>query len=109
MIYKYILSDITMGISGRPKDEEIASGLRVELMGMKDGEKSQIIYTCADHMNNLTGLPLAIGALVLGKGEIQTKGVLAPEGCIDPDEFLSELGKRGIRIFEGEEMERQIN
>ena len=107
-LYKDILSNITKG-AGRPKEEEIASGTRVEVMGMKDGEKSQIIYTNADHMNNLTGLPLAIGALMLGKGEIQTKGVLAPEGCIDPDEFLFELGKRGVRIFEGEEMEKQIN
>jgi saccharopine dehydrogenase-like NADP-dependent oxidoreductase len=60
-------------------------------------------------MNNITGLPLAIGALMMGQGKIKAKGVQAPEGCVDPGLFLSELGKRGVKVYEGDRFEKVIN
>ncbi|MEW5735395.1 MAG: saccharopine dehydrogenase NADP-binding domain-containing protein [Thermodesulfobacteriota bacterium] len=35
-----------------------------------------------------TGIPAAGGALLLARGKIGTKGVLPPEGCINPLDFL---------------------
>ena len=49
-----------------------------------------------------TGLPASIAALMMDAGEVTAKGVVAPEGCIDPDKFLSELMKRGARIHQTE-------
>jgi hypothetical protein len=38
---------------------------------------------------------------MLGQGRIEQKGVLLPEVCIDPKEFIAELVKRpGIKIIE---------
>ena len=56
------------------------------------------MYQAADHMDNLTGVPLAIGALMMGKGEITRKGVFAPEAAVDPDRFIDELAQRNIKV-----------
>ena len=39
---------------------------------------------------------------MMDAGKVTVKGVVAPEGCIDPDMFLSELLKRGARIHQTE-------
>jgi saccharopine dehydrogenase-like NADP-dependent oxidoreductase len=51
-------------------------------------------------MAALTGVPLAIGAKMLAGGEIEARGVVAPEACVPPDRFLDELGSRGIPVYE---------
>jgi hypothetical protein len=51
-------------------------------------------------MPDLTGLPLAVGALMLARGEIDVPGVVAPEACIEPEAFLAELERRGIQIHD---------
>lgn len=79
------------------------SGLRVDVKGIKDGNKVHFVYRAVDRMNRLTGIPAAIGAVILGKGEIEAKGVVAPEVCINPDDFIAELNKRGIKIESKEE------
>jgi saccharopine dehydrogenase (NAD+, L-lysine-forming) len=35
-----------------------------------------------------TGIPAAIGVILLQQGKITTHGVLPPEACIDPADFL---------------------
>ena len=40
-----------------------------------------------------TGLPASIAALMMDAGEVTVKGVVAPEGCIDPEKFLAALIK----------------
>ncbi|MGB6894804.1 MAG: saccharopine dehydrogenase C-terminal domain-containing protein, partial [Dehalococcoidia bacterium] len=50
-------------------------------------------------MAQATGVPLAIGALLLGGGSIYDKGVLPPEACVDPDEFFRELGSSLGQFF----------
>jgi lysine 6-dehydrogenase len=92
---------------GKPK--EPMSGLRVDIVGVKDGQQTRLVYGTANHMNNLTGAPLAIATLMLGRGEIKQPGVLAPEACIDPDAFLRELKARLISVFEGPELTNVIN
>ena len=88
-----------------PKDRDngpAASGLKVIVKGERQGK--QVTYT-ADIVGRMapgTGLPASIAALMMDAGEVTVKGVVAPEGCIDPDKFLSELLKRGARIHQTE-------
>jgi lysine 6-dehydrogenase len=79
------------------------SGLRVEVRGRKEGRPARALFRAADHMENLTGIPLAIGAWMLARGEVGAPpGVLAPEapGAIDTGRFLAELGARGLHVEE---------
>ncbi len=52
-----------------------------------------------------TGIPLSVGSQVHARGRTTGKGVLAPEACIPPEEFIDELKKRGIifdfKVIEG--------
>ncbi len=88
-----------------PKDRDNgpqASGLKVIVKGERQGK--QVTYT-ADIVGRMapgTGLPASIAALMMDAGEVTVKGVVAPEGCIDPDRFLAELLKRGARIHQTE-------
>lgn len=84
-----------IGPSGTPM-----SGIRVDVKGKKDGRPQHLVYQAVDHMNNLTGVPLAIGALMLGQGQVERTGVFAPEaeGAIDPDAFIAALAERGISV-----------
>lgn len=79
-----------------------ASGLKVIVKGERQGK--QVTYT-ADIVGRMapgTGLPASIAALMMDAGEVTVKGVVAPEGCIDPPKFLSELLKRGAKIHQTE-------
>ena len=44
----------------------------------------------------------SIAALMLDAGEVKVKGVVAPEGCIDPGKFIAALIKRGAKIHQTE-------
>ncbi len=44
----------------------------------------------------------SIAALMLGSGDIKVKGVVAPEGCIDPKKYFTALLKRGAKIHQTE-------
>jgi saccharopine dehydrogenase (NAD+, L-lysine-forming) len=50
-----------------------------------------------------TGLPASIAALMMDAGDVTEKGVVAPEGCIDPAKFLAAFLKRGARIPQTDE------
>jgi hypothetical protein len=80
--------------------EEPCSAVRVDVGGWRAGAYQQISYGAAAHMPELTGLPLAIGALMLARGEIHRPGVVAPEACVDADRFLAELQRRGVATVE---------
>ncbi len=45
-----------------------------------------------------TGVPPAIGATMLARGDIEARGVVPPEVAVDPIPFFRELGKRGIEV-----------
>jgi saccharopine dehydrogenase (NAD+, L-lysine-forming) len=79
-----------------------ASGLKVIVRGERGGKK--ITYT-ADMVGRMapgTGLPASIAALMMDAGDVTEKGVVAPEGCIDPGKFLAAFLKRGARIHQTE-------
>jgi saccharopine dehydrogenase (NAD+, L-lysine-forming) len=79
-----------------------SSGLKVIVKGERKGK--QVTYTAdmAGRMAPGTGLPASIAALMLNAGDVTAKGVVAPEGCIDPDKFLAELIQRGAKIHQTE-------
>jgi lysine 6-dehydrogenase len=83
---------------GRPP--EPCSAVRVDVRGRLAGEERTISYGVADHMDRLTGIPLAIGARMLACGQIDAPGVAAPEAVVEPDSFLAELQERGIVALE---------
>jgi len=79
-----------------------SSGLKVIVKGERDG--NQVTYT-ADMVGRMapgTGLPASIAALMMAAGDVTAKGVVAPEGCIDPAKFLTAFLQRGARIHQTE-------
>lgn len=80
--------------------------------GIKDGNKIRVEYHMWDEadaetgmssMSRVTGFPAAIGAVLLGNGDIVEKGIVPPEEGIKGelyDRMIAELGKRGIIIKE---------
>ncbi len=80
------------------------SAVRVDVY--KDGEKSSLAV--ADRMGRLTGLPIAIACELFLKGKILEKGCFAPEGIIDPTDFLRILNLKGIKIFEFNEEWKEL-
>ncbi len=76
------------------------SGAKVEITGKRNGKKVRVTYATVDRMKNLTGIPLSIGACMLGRGEIKRCGVFGPEaeGAVNPDAFLRELARRDIKV-----------
>lgn len=82
-----------------------SSGLKVIVKGRRDGKK--ITYT-ADMVGRMapgTGLPASIAALMMDAGDVTVKGVVAPEGCIDPDTFLGAFLQRGARIHQTQKID----
>ena len=45
-------------------------------------------------------IPLSIGAQMIGRGDVQVRGVVPPETAIQPGIFFAELAKRGIEIHQ---------
>ena len=54
----------------------------------------------AAHMAELTGIPMATGALMLARGDVHMPGVIAPEACIEPESFLTEMERRGVAVHD---------
>jgi lysine 6-dehydrogenase len=105
---KDILGDIFNAILpyleniGRPP--ETGSACRADVTGLKDGRWTHIVYGAVAHMDLITGLPASVAIQMIGEGKITGRGVLTPEACLPPDEFLQRLEKGGIRLYEGDEM-----
>jgi saccharopine dehydrogenase-like NADP-dependent oxidoreductase len=80
--------------------------------GIKDGQEMRIDYYMWEEadtengisaMGRVTAFPEAIATVMLGKGEITRKGIVAPEDAIEGkiyENFLEELNRRKINILE---------
>jgi saccharopine dehydrogenase (NAD+, L-lysine-forming) len=77
-----------------------SSGLKVIVKGKKDGKKVTYTADMVGRMAPGTGLPASIASLMMDAGDVTVKGVVAPEGCIDPDKFLGAFLKRGAKIHQ---------
>ncbi len=79
-------------LKGVPKE----GALRVEVRGRKAKNKMRVIYSAAGRIGHGTGIAASIGAQMIAAGKVEEKGVLPPEGCIDPNIFITEIVKREI-------------
>ena len=82
---------------------------RVEVKGTKNGKKKQYTYDLIDEydeeknvtsMGRTTGYTGAIFAKFIGRGDIEKKGVIAPEEAIAPEKLFDEMAKVGMEIQE---------
>jgi len=101
--------DLTLKLWGTiPKDRDngpASSGLKVVVIGERQGKRVTYTADMAGRMAPGTGLPASIAALMMDAGDVTVKGVVAPEGCIDPEKFLAALLQRGAKIHQSETTE----
>ncbi len=81
-----------------------SSGLKVIVKGERDGKGVTYTADMVGRMAPGTGLPASIAALMMDAGDVTVRGVVAPEGCIDPGKFLAAFIKRGARIHQTEQI-----
>lgn len=81
------------------------SGFWVEVVGTKGNKKTTIEYSGADRMQRLTGWSASIGAQEISKDRDLKPGLYAPEGAINPDEFMRELRNRKVTVKRTEKVE----
>jgi saccharopine dehydrogenase (NAD+, L-lysine-forming) len=77
--------------------------LKIVVKGYKDGSKNTYIFSMSSRgqgMGEGTGIPAAIGVMIMAMGKIKEKGVLPPEACINPMDLL-ELAKSSVKATGG--------
>ena len=70
---------------------EPVGSLKIVVGGEKEGKKEKYVFSLGSRgsgMGEGTGIPAAIGAVLMGQGKITQKGVLPPEACVNPLETL---------------------
>ena len=89
-----------------PTERDIA-GLRIEVVGLKNGKSKRVIYQMIDRRDLETGLlamqrtvgyTASIGAQMVLNGQITKRGLLTPTRDIPSDILIEELENRGITI-----------
>ena len=66
--------------------------LSIVVKGKKDGKYREYRFHMASRSEALgegTGIPAALGVILMQQGKITTKGVQPPEGCINPTDLLA--------------------
>jgi saccharopine dehydrogenase-like NADP-dependent oxidoreductase len=77
--------------------------LKIVVKGYKGGGKSTYIFSMSSRgqgMGEGTGIPAAIGAIIMATGKIKKKGVLPPEACVNPMDLL-ELARTSVKATGG--------
>lgn len=81
--------------------------VRLEFAGTADGVQKRLVYDIMDRQDEETGLsammrttsfPASIIAQMMARGEVARRGATPQESVVDPERFVSELERRGIRI-----------
>jgi saccharopine dehydrogenase (NAD+, L-lysine-forming) len=72
--------------------------LKIVVKGFKDGSKNAYIFSITSMGEGMreTGIPAAMGAILMVTGRIKEKGVLPPEACVNPMDML-ELTKTIVK------------
>jgi len=81
----YILTRLT---AHSELKEGTRTAMRIEVRGEEKGEETIYAADLWGHMGPATGLPAALVALMIARKNIEAKGVLPPEACVDPEIFL---------------------
>jgi saccharopine dehydrogenase (NAD+, L-lysine forming) len=66
--------------------------VKVVVAGRKGGKAKQYIFSMASEGQALgegTGIPAAFGVALMHRGKVTKKGVLPPEGCVNPMDFIA--------------------
>ena len=88
-------------------NERDVAAVRIEVTGLKDGQRKRIIHQMIDRrdldtgllaMQRTVGFTASIGAQMILGGQIQKRGLLTPTRDIPSDIFIAELEKRGIKV-----------
>ena len=83
--------------------------VRVEVVGIKDGETKKLRYDIVDKLDPATGMsammrttafPASIIAQMMASGDIIARGATPQEKAIDPENFVAEHLRRNINIVE---------
>lgn len=81
--------------------------LRVEVEGVKDGQRRRIVYDLLDFydeankisaMERTTGFSLSITGQMQVAGKMTRTGACTPDQCVPAADYIEELGKRGVKI-----------
>lgn len=72
--------------------------LRTEVRGLLDGRPARRVYSAAGRIGIGTGVPCAIGAMLIAAGTVRRRGVFPPEaaGGLDPEAFLRAIEMRRL-------------
>jgi len=75
--------------------------VRVDAWGTKDGQPEQVTLCGQGKMRDTTGLCLAVGGLMLARGQARGEGggVVTPEAALPPELFFEEMGRRGVVAY----------
>lgn len=71
--------------------------LKVVVKGYEGGEENTYIFSTSSKKKGMgegTGIPAALGAVLMGMGKIGGKGVFPPEGCVNPRDMFELVGTR---------------
>jgi saccharopine dehydrogenase-like NADP-dependent oxidoreductase len=90
------------------KERDVAV-IRVDVTGKKEGKRKRIVLQIVDRrdlasgftaMSRTVGYTAGIGAMLVGSGQLNKRGLLSPLRDIPYDLFKTELAKRNIQISE---------
>ncbi len=102
---RQVLAAVARTLPQAAGTEDVES-LMVVLEGARGGEPARVIAESLIHPDpeaglgggaRDTGIPPSIVAQMIGSGEIEQRGMFAPEDVVDADRFFEELARRGIR------------
>jgi lysine 6-dehydrogenase len=107
----FILSVIGPKLKAAEGDSDVCV-MQNTVTGTRNGHKMRIDYYMWEEadtengisaMGRVTGFPAAIGAKLVGRGEINKKGIVAPEDAIEGKvyrSFMEELANKNITVLE---------
>jgi lysine 6-dehydrogenase len=79
--------------------------LVVDVVGQRSGARTVLRQRAShpggwgsDATGRMTAIPAIVGAELLAGGQVEGIGVLPPERAFDPDRFLSEVRRAGVRV-----------
>ena len=66
--------------------------MAIVVKGKKDGEYQEYrVHTASEGaaLGEGTGIPAAMGVILMNEGKVTAKGVLPPEACVNPNDFIA--------------------
>ncbi|MFX1514758.1 MAG: saccharopine dehydrogenase family protein [Promethearchaeota archaeon] len=80
--------------------------VKIVVKGKKDEKTHTYIFSLASEnqaMGEATGIPAAIGAVLLNRKKVTKRGVLPPEACVNPLDFLNVMQEHlGLETASGQ-------